>query len=161
MDRIGPRLCPAPFDRQSALRARFPAKNDGAARSQAFCPHPPVDDREPAAHEKGRSRALRGIFGRADQRHQAPRQSHVRARVEGALVTRRRFLAAERDDLAPSRPAPNYFIMKRWFCLLSCLLVIQSVTAQERPAPPSEARQFDFWLGEWEVVTPDGKPAGS
>lgn len=24
-----------------------------------------------------------------------------------------------------------------------------------------EYRQFDFWLGEWDVTTPDGKPAGS
>jgi len=23
-----------------------------------------------------------------------------------------------------------------------------------------EHRQFDFWLGDWEVMTPDGKPAG-
>jgi len=28
-----------------------------------------------------------------------------------------------------------------------------------RPLPP-ESRQFDFWLGEWDVTTPDGKPAG-
>lgn len=28
------------------------------------------------------------------------------------------------------------------------------------PAPP-ETRQFDFWVGEWEVTTPDGKPAGT
>jgi hypothetical protein len=24
----------------------------------------------------------------------------------------------------------------------------------------AEHRQFDFWIGEWEVTTPDGKPAG-
>ncbi len=28
------------------------------------------------------------------------------------------------------------------------------------PAPP-ETHQFDFWLGEWNVTTPDGKPAGT
>jgi len=28
------------------------------------------------------------------------------------------------------------------------------------PTPPAETRQFDFWLGEWDVTTPDGKPAG-
>jgi hypothetical protein len=30
------------------------------------------------------------------------------------------------------------------------------------PAPCASAghRQFDFWLGEWDVTTPDGKPAG-
>lgn len=26
---------------------------------------------------------------------------------------------------------------------------------------PPESRQFDFWLGEWNVTTPDGKSAGS
>ncbi len=29
------------------------------------------------------------------------------------------------------------------------------------PPLPSESRQFDFWIGEWDVTTPDGKPAGS
>ena len=28
------------------------------------------------------------------------------------------------------------------------------------PAAPAEARQFDFWLGEWEVFGPKGKKAG-
>ncbi len=26
---------------------------------------------------------------------------------------------------------------------------------------PPESRQFDFWLGNWDVTTPDGKPAGT
>jgi hypothetical protein len=35
------------------------------------------------------------------------------------------------------------------------------------PAPPpvpctaAESRQFDFWIGDWDVTTPDGKPAGT
>jgi hypothetical protein len=29
------------------------------------------------------------------------------------------------------------------------------------PSLPPEARQFDFWLGEWEVTNPAGKPAGT
>jgi hypothetical protein len=32
--------------------------------------------------------------------------------------------------------------------------------APAQPALPPESRQFDFWLGEWDVTTPDGKPAG-
>ena len=36
--------------------------------------------------------------------------------------------------------------------------------AQTPPRPPAcqgaEARQFDFWLGRWEVFTPDGQKAG-
>jgi hypothetical protein len=35
----------------------------------------------------------------------------------------------------------------------------------QKPAPPPcsgpEHRQFDFWVGEWDVATPDGKPAGT
>ena len=39
------------------------------------------------------------------------------------------------------------------------------VMAQAEPGKPlpcqgSEYRQFDFWLGRWEVFTPDGKKAG-
>lgn len=29
------------------------------------------------------------------------------------------------------------------------------------PAPPPANHDFDFWLGEWDVTTPDGKPAGT
>jgi hypothetical protein len=32
--------------------------------------------------------------------------------------------------------------------------------SQSPPCQASEHRQFDFWLGEWEVRTPDGKLAG-
>ena len=32
--------------------------------------------------------------------------------------------------------------------------------AQLPPVPP-EAHQFDFWIGEWTVTMPDGKPAGT
>ena len=40
------------------------------------------------------------------------------------------------------------------------------LTAQVAGTPPArgctaaEHRQFDFWIGEWEVTTPAGKPAG-
>ncbi len=37
--------------------------------------------------------------------------------------------------------------------------------AQPQPPPPAcavpEHHQFDFWIGEWNVTTPDGKPAGT
>lgn len=39
----------------------------------------------------------------------------------------------------------------------------QQPVATPAPPPPctsAEQRQFDFWLGEWEVSLPDGKPAG-
>ena len=41
-----------------------------------------------------------------------------------------------------------------------------NVNAQSpKPRPPAcrtEAhRQFDFWIGDWDVTTPDGKPAGT
>jgi len=56
--------------------------------------------------------------------------------------------------------------------MLSSLLAVGSAHAQgsggaapapaARPAPCSapEYRQFDFWLGDWDVTTADGKPAG-
>jgi hypothetical protein len=33
--------------------------------------------------------------------------------------------------------------------------------AQAGPCAGAEHRQFDFWLGEWQVRTADGKPAGA
>ena len=43
------------------------------------------------------------------------------------------------------------------------LAVAPNALAQDDPPPPcnSEAfKQFDFWLGHWEVTTPDGTLAG-
>lgn len=40
------------------------------------------------------------------------------------------------------------------------LLLISSASAQTTPPPACEApeyRQFDFWLGNWNVTSPDGK----
>jgi hypothetical protein len=47
--------------------------------------------------------------------------------------------------------------------IVAALGVLTSTSAQPTKPPPlpPESRQFDFWLGEWEVTTPDGKPAGS
>jgi hypothetical protein len=43
-------------------------------------------------------------------------------------------------------------------CLLPLAAAAQSTKPPTCDAP--EHRQFDFWLGDWEVTTPDGKPAG-
>lgn len=45
-----------------------------------------------------------------------------------------------------------------WFCILVMLANLSAQSAL--PAPPPEARQFDFWIGEWEVYTPAGRKAG-
>lgn len=52
---------------------------------------------------------------------------------------------------------------------LAVLMLAPAVHAQEaddddtppRPCSQPECRQFDFWLGEWEVTNPKGKPAGT
>ncbi len=33
--------------------------------------------------------------------------------------------------------------------------------AGQLPTPPAESHQFDFWIGDWNVTTPDGKAAGT
>ena len=41
-------------------------------------------------------------------------------------------------------------------------LVAQSPsTPAAPPSPPPVNHEFDFWLGDWNVTTPDGKPAGT
>ena len=52
--------------------------------------------------------------------------------------------------------------------LLASLVVIAVPSAafpgDATPPPPcadTAHAQFDFWIGEWEVTTPDGKPAGT
>ncbi len=50
--------------------------------------------------------------------------------------------------------------MKRLLLLLTAFVAAAPMSAQT-PPPPPEARQFDFWLGEWDVSAPDGKPVGT
>lgn len=52
--------------------------------------------------------------------------------------------------------------MKNGFLKATLLLVpfAMNLIAQTPPPLPPESRQFDFWVGEWNVTTPDGKPAG-
>lgn len=43
-----------------------------------------------------------------------------------------------------------------------CLGVVpRADSAEAKTTAPPEARQFDFWLGEWEVTSPDGKFQGT
>jgi hypothetical protein len=39
-------------------------------------------------------------------------------------------------------------------------LMAQSSPPPAPPSPPPEARQFDFWIGDWEVFAPNGKKVG-
>lgn len=51
-----------------------------------------------------------------------------------------------------------------WAATLGCLGAgAQSTPPQAPPKPCTspESRQFDFWLGDWDVFTPDGKQAGT
>ena len=45
--------------------------------------------------------------------------------------------------------------------LLVTLATAGATTAFAAPCDAPEHRQFDFWIGEWEVRTPDGKLAGN
>lgn len=44
---------------------------------------------------------------------------------------------------------------------LAALVLVSTGYAQTPPSePPPESRQFDFWIGEWEVFSPDGRKTG-
>lgn len=56
-----------------------------------------------------------------------------------------------------------------WFATSASLAVLLAVgaaaaalaqTPSRQPCAAPEHRQFDFWVGDWDVATPDGKPAG-
>jgi thiosulfate/3-mercaptopyruvate sulfurtransferase len=46
--------------------------------------------------------------------------------------------------------------------LISALFVVEQTqaTPPQKPCSQPEYRQFDFWVGDWDVRTADGKPAG-
>jgi hypothetical protein len=44
-------------------------------------------------------------------------------------------------------------------CTWGCAALAQ--TPQPAPCSAAQSRQFDFWIGDWDVFTPDGKLAGT
>ena len=52
------------------------------------------------------------------------------------------------------------------FPTTSCLVIAQTpsssgpTAAAVKPCTAAEHRQFDFWIGDWDVTSPAGKPAG-
>jgi hypothetical protein len=53
-------------------------------------------------------------------------------------------------------------LVLRVLLLAATALVLAAQTAPAGPpAPPAECRQFDFWVGSWEVTAPDGRTLGS
>ncbi len=58
---------------------------------------------------------------------------------------------ANDPDIASLRSSDRY---------AAALAKVQSL-APKKFEPPAEARQFDFWIGEWNVVTPAGAQAGT
>jgi hypothetical protein len=47
------------------------------------------------------------------------------------------------------------------FMIAAWIAVMPADAANESSCAASEHRQFDFWLGEWNVHTPEGKLAGT
>ncbi len=45
--------------------------------------------------------------------------------------------------------------------LATVVLGAQGSASQPAPCAASEHRQFDFWIGQWAVTTPDGQAAGT
>ena len=43
---------------------------------------------------------------------------------------------------------------------LVILALVSGVCGQTPPPVPSQSRHFDFWIGEWQVIQPNGKIAG-
>jgi hypothetical protein len=64
-----------------------------------------------------------------------------------------------RRDIA-TRPIRCQVHFMKAIAVLVALLLVSLLSAQTPPAPPPESRQFDFWIGDWEVFSSDGKKQG-
>ena len=53
--------------------------------------------------------------------------------------------------------------MKNYLLLLLLIACVSLSAQNNKPCPccSEDFRQFDFWLGDWEAFTPDGKLAGT
>ena len=54
-------------------------------------------------------------------------------------------------------------VMNRCFLLAVALAAVpaSAQVTQSKPCTAPESRQFDFWIGHWDVFQPDGQPAGT
>ena len=50
--------------------------------------------------------------------------------------------------------------MKRLFTISIVIFLTHSLFSQQRPCSRPEFRQFDFWIGDWEVFGINGRKAG-
>jgi hypothetical protein len=66
--------------------------------------------------------------------------------------------AVRREFVALRRPAASTGPMK--LSIFAALILLFGPVRAQLPAAP-QTRQFDFWLGEWNVTTPDGGTAGT
>lgn len=87
------------------------------------------------------------------------------SRAEG----RRRVLKTAAHPL-PGRSAQFLVSLALLAAIVLALALVSAARAEEAPAPAPAAkapcsapenRQFDFWVGDWDVHTPDGKLAGT
>ncbi len=51
--------------------------------------------------------------------------------------------------------------MRKTICTLLCPLLSSAALAAAPPCTEAPYRAFDFWIGTWDVHTPDGQLAGS
>src|SRR5439155_25384777 len=106
-------------------------------------------------------------------RHAEPRVT-MRGRAQSQTHRRRR---RRRGNYAIRHRTRQMLLRRRATAVLSHTFLIlgaalglpspahaQSSAAAKRPVSPcptdASRHRFDFWIGEWKVETPDGKPAG-
>ena len=70
------------------------------------------------------------------------------------IVVRRKHLAATRCAILGAR-------MKTRLLLVIAVMIGGTVRAQTPPPAAQVNHDFDFWIGDWNVNAPDGKPAGT
>lgn len=60
-------------------------------------------------------------------------------------------------------PTSRISVVRTVFLLtsLGAVTLFAQTPPPKPPSPPPASHEFDFWLGEWNVTTPDGKPAGT
>lgn len=56
---------------------------------------------------------------------------------------------------------PRRFVFSVLLAMSLGAVFVSAQTPPPAPPPPPETRQFDFWIGDWSVTTPDGKAAGT
>lgn len=115
-----------------------------------------------ASHEGGHLEQARGAYRRAVALRENPARARFHfARLHASQGNKQESIRLLREAQEGGMTAFRVVLQTPEFATLKDDSEFQAIIEKMKPCVTAEYRFFDFWIGEWEVTTPQGQPAGA